>query len=79
MIKLDQIGFPHQFINFPMKICHIYRKDKNDWFIFDVFGSNHFLDHIGLNLSKMDQSMYTKCVSVVCYLICKGMRIVKTF
>ena len=47
MIKLDQIGFPHQFINFPMKSCHIYRKDKNDCSIFDFFGSD---------LSKMDQN-----------------------
>ena len=46
-IKLDQIGFPHQFKNVAIKGCHIYRKDKNGSFVFDFFGSD---------LSKMDQT-----------------------
>ena len=46
-IKLDQIGFSHQSKNVPIKICHIYRKDKNGCFVFDFFG---------LDLSKMDQT-----------------------
>ena len=46
-IKLDQIGFSHQSKNVPIKICHIYRKDKNGYFVFDFFGSD---------LSKMDQT-----------------------
>ena len=33
-IKLDQIGFPHQYKNVTIKSCHIYRKDKNDCFVF---------------------------------------------
>ena len=36
-IKLDQIGFPHQSKNVTIKICHIYRKDKNGCFVFDFF------------------------------------------
>ena len=47
LIKLDQIGFPHQSKNVPIEICHIYRKDKNGCFVFDFFG---------LDLSKMDQT-----------------------
>ena len=47
LIKLDQIGFPHQSENVTMKSCHIYRKDKNGCFVFDFFGSD---------LSKMDQT-----------------------
>ena len=46
-IKLDQIGYPHQSKNVTIKSCHIYRKDKNGWFIFDFFWSD---------LSKMDQT-----------------------
>ena len=49
MIKLDQIGFPHQFINFPMKSCHIYRKDKMT-VLFLIF-----LDQICPKLIKLDQ------------------------
>ena len=47
LIKLDQIWFPHQSKHVPIKICHIYRKDKNGSFVFDFFGSD---------LSKMDQT-----------------------
>ena len=47
LIKLDQIGFPHQSKNVPINICHNYRKDKNGCFVFDFFG---------LDLSKMDQT-----------------------
>ena len=47
LIKLDQIGFPHQSKNVTIKSCHICRKDKNDCLIFDFFGSE---------LSKMDQT-----------------------
>ena len=46
-IKLDQIGFSHQSKNVPIKICHIYRKDKNGCFVFDFLGSD---------LSKMDKT-----------------------
>ena len=46
-IKLDQIGFPHQFKNVAIKGCHIYRKDQNGSFVFDFFRSD---------LSKMDQT-----------------------
>ena len=46
-IKLDQIGFPHQSKNVPIKICHIYRNNKNGRFVFDFFGSD---------LYKMDQT-----------------------
>ena len=53
LIKLDQIGFPHQSIHIPIKICHIYRKDKNDCFVFDFLGSD---------LSKMDQT-WSKWIS----------------
>ena len=45
--KLDQIGFLRQSKNVPIKNCHIYRKDKNGCFVFDIFGSD---------LSKMDQT-----------------------
>ena len=48
-IKLDQIGFPRQYKNVPINICHIYRKDKNGCFVF-VF------DFFGLDLCKMDQT-----------------------
>ena len=37
LIKLDQIWFPHQSKNVSIKICHIYRKDKNGSFVFDFF------------------------------------------
>ena len=47
MIKLDQIGFPHQFKNVAIKGCHIYRKVQNGSFVFDFFRSD---------LSKMDQT-----------------------
>ena len=47
LIKLDQIGFPHQFKNVAIKGCHIYRKDQNGSFVFDFFRSD---------LSKMDQT-----------------------
>ena len=47
MIKLDQIGFPHQSEDVTMKSCHIYRKEKNGCFVFDFFGSD---------MSKMDQT-----------------------
>ena len=47
-IKLDQIGFPHQSKNVTIKICHIYRKDKNGSFVFDFFVQN------GSNLIKLD-------------------------
>jgi hypothetical protein len=53
LIKLDQIGFPHQSKNVPIKICHIYRKDKNGCFVFDFFG---------LDLFKMDQT-WSKWIS----------------
>ena len=49
LIKLDQIGFPHQSKNVPIKICHIYRKDKNGSFAFD------FLDQICPKWIKLDQ------------------------
>ena len=39
-IKLDQIGFPHQSKNVAIKICHIYRKDKNAFYVFDFFRSD---------------------------------------
>ena len=47
MIKLDQIGFPHQSEDVTMKSCHIYRKEKNGCYVFDFFGSD---------MSKMDQT-----------------------
>jgi hypothetical protein len=37
LIKLDQIGFPHQSKNVTIKKCHIYKKEKNGRFIFDFF------------------------------------------
>ena len=49
-IKLDQTWsnwISHQSKNVTIKSCHIYRKDRNDCFIFDFFGSD---------LSKMDQT-----------------------
>ena len=49
-IKLDQTWsncISHQSKNVTVKSCHIYRKDKNDFFVFDFFGSD---------LSKMDQT-----------------------
>ena len=36
LIKLDKIGFPHQSKNVTIKSCHIYRKDKNGCFVFDL-------------------------------------------
>ena len=53
MIKLDQIGFPHQSKNVPIKICHIYRKDKNGCFVFDFFWIRSVQN--GSNLIKLDQ------------------------
>ena len=47
--KLDQIGFPHQSKNFPIKSCHIYRKDKNGC-LFLIF-----LDQICPIWIKLDQ------------------------
>ena len=47
LIKLDQIGFPHQSEDVTMKSCHIYRKEKNGCYVFDFFGSD---------MSKMDQT-----------------------
>ena len=44
--KLIKMDF-HQSINVIIKSCHVYRKDRNDCFIFDFFGSD---------LSKMDQT-----------------------
>ena len=49
-IKLDQTWsnwISHQSKNITIKNCHIYREDKNDYFVFDFFGSD---------LSKMDQT-----------------------
>ena len=49
-IKLDQTcsnWISHQSINVTIKSCHIYKKDKNNCFVFDFFGSD---------LSKMDQT-----------------------
>ena len=48
LIKLDQIWFPHQSKNVSIKICHIYRKDKNGCFVFWFF--------FGSDPSKMDQT-----------------------
>ena len=48
--KVDQTWsnwISHQSKNVIIKSCHIYRKDRNDSFIFDFFGSD---------LSKMDQT-----------------------
>ena len=48
--KMDQTWsnwISHQSKNVTIKICHIYRKDKKDCFVFDFFGSD---------LSKMDQT-----------------------
>ena len=53
-IKLDQIGFPHQSKNVPIKICHIYRKDKNGCFVFDFFWIRSVQN--GSNLIKLDFS-----------------------
>ena len=54
-IKLDQIGFPHQSKNVPIKICHIYRKDENGCSVFDFFGSDlSKMDQNGSNLIKFD-------------------------
>jgi len=56
LIKLDQIGFPHKSKNVTMKICHIYRKDKNGSFVFDFFGADlPKMDQTGSNLIKLDQ------------------------
>ena len=49
-IKLDQIGFPHQSKNVTKKSCHISRKDKNGYFVFD------FLDQIRPKWIKLDQT-----------------------
>ena len=49
-IKLDQTWsnwISHQSKNVTIKSCHIYRKVRNDYLIFDFFGSD---------LSKMDQT-----------------------
>ena len=48
---MDQIGFPRQFKNVPIKIRHIYRKDENGCFGF-----------FGLDLSKMDHT-WSKWIS----------------
>ena len=48
--KMDQTGsnwISHQSKNATIKSCHIYRKGKNDCFVFDFFESD---------LSKMDQT-----------------------
>ena len=56
LIKLDQIWFPHQSKNVSIKICHIYRKDKNGSFVFDFFGADlSKMDQSGSNLIKLDQ------------------------
>ena len=47
LIKLDQIGFPHQSTNVTIKSFHIYRKDKMAILFLIFFGSD---------LSKMDQT-----------------------
>ena len=47
LIKLDQIGFPHQSKNVTIKSCHIYRKDEKGHYVFYFFGSD---------MSKMDQT-----------------------
>ena len=49
-IKLDQIGFPHQSKNVTIKSCHIYRMDKNGYFVFDFF------DQICPKWIKLDQT-----------------------
>ena len=55
LIKLDQIWFPHQSKNVSIKICHIYRKDKNGSFVFDFFGSDlSKIDQTWSNLIKLD-------------------------
>ena len=49
-VKMDQTWsnwISHQSKNVTIKFCHIYRKDKNDSFVFDFLGSD---------LSKMDQT-----------------------
>ena len=46
-IKLDQTWISHQSKNVTIKSCHIYKKDNNDCFILDLFGSD---------LSKLDQT-----------------------
>jgi hypothetical protein len=56
LIKLDQIGFPHQSKNVTIKSCHIYRKDKNGCLVFDYFASDlSKMDQTWSNLIKLDQ------------------------
>jgi hypothetical protein len=55
LIKLDQIGYPHQSKNVTIKSCHIYRKDKNGCFFFDFFWIRSVQN--GSNLIKLDFSL----------------------
>ena len=52
-IKLDQIGFLTNLKNVTIKICHIYRKDKNGCF-FVCFWTRSVQN--GSNLVKFDYS-----------------------
>ena len=48
--------------NVTIKSCHIYRKDKNDCFVFDFFGSDlSKMDQTWSNLIKLDFSPIKKC------------------
>ena len=59
-IKLDQTWsnwISHQSKNVTIKSCHIYKKDNNDCFILDLFGSDlSKLDQTWSNLIKLDQT-----------------------
>ena len=63
--KMDQIWsnwISHQSENITIKSCHLYRKDKNDCFVFDFFGSKWIkLDQIGflINLKKVTIKVVT--------------------
>jgi hypothetical protein len=53
LIKLDQIGLPHQSKNVTIKSCLIYRKGKNGCFVLDFFWIRSVQN--GSNLIKLDQ------------------------
>ena len=68
-IKLDQTWsnwISHQSKNVTIKSCHIYRKDRNDYFIFD------FLDQICQKWIELDQTFWPETDFWQWWLFCRN-------
>ena len=87
LIKLDQIGFPHQSKNVTIKSCHIYRKDKMavlfliffdqicpKWIKLDQIGFSHQSKNVPIKICHIYRKDKNGCFVFVLFFLIRSVQ-----